>query len=151
MTDHRPIDLSELLGTELVAHGDGADVPGKVRVDGPPVVVAPKAALALGLVIHELATNALKYGALAQPEGRLSVRWELDDEGPQRRIRLEWRESGVAMAEGGGPARKGYGRELIERALPYELGAKTNLEFGSDGVCCVLMVPAAESEGITHG
>jgi two-component sensor histidine kinase len=77
------------------------------------------------------------------------VTWRLEDggDGQVRRVVLDWRESGVAMPGGGPPARKGYGSELIERALPYQLGAETRLEFGMDGVRCRITVPVARERG----
>jgi two-component sensor histidine kinase len=105
------------------------------------VALPPTAAQALGLAIHELATNAVKYGALAQPTGKLEVTWELKARKPTAEVALQWRESGVSMPAVGPPRRKGYGSELIERALPYQLSAKTQLEFGSDGVRCAIVVP----------
>jgi two-component sensor histidine kinase len=90
-----------------------------------------------------LATNAVKYGALAQPTGRLEVTWELRVKKPTAEISLEWRESGVSMPPAESPKRKGYGSELIERALPYQLSAKTRLEFGPDGVHCAILVPVS--------
>ena len=91
------------------------------------------------MAIHELATNASKYGALAQPSGKLVVSWDLK-EGPVPHVLLEWIEKGVAMPTDPTPRRKGYGTELIQRALPYQLGADTNLEFGRDGVRCSIKV-----------
>ena len=72
------------------------------------------------------------------PTGRLQVRWDLKDKKPTPEVALKWRESGVSLA---GPKRKGYGRELIEHALPYQLNAKTQLEFSPDGVRCEIVVP----------
>lgn len=150
--DHGDIDLRTLTEAELEAHGDGALGSGRITVEGPPVALPPAAAQALGLAVHELATNALKYGALAQPSGRLTVSWNVEDDGPQRRVALEWRESGVSMPEGGRPKRKGYGSELIERALPYQLRAKTRLEFGADGVRCTVIAPiGGKGGGNGHG
>ena len=139
--DHGDIDLRTLAQAELEAHGDGALGSGKITIEGPPVELPPAAAQALGLALHELATNALKYGALAQPSGSLSVRWNVEEDGPKRRVALEWCESGVRIPDGGRPRRRGYGSELIERALPYQLRAKTKLEFGSDGVRCTVIAP----------
>ena len=97
---------------------------------------------ALGL--HELATNAVKYGALSRPEGRLLVRWSLVN-GPTGdwRLRVEWHESGVPVSSpsDGSPLRQGYGRELIERALPYQLGAETSYELTPEGVRCTITLP----------
>ncbi|MEG3164788.1 HWE histidine kinase domain-containing protein [Sphingomonas sp. PB2P19] len=105
----------------------------------------------LALAIHELLTNAVKYGALAIPTAHLDVSWELlaKDEA-ERRLLITWKESGVPMAEAGSePPRGGYGRELIERALPYQLGAKTGYRFAEDGVHCTIemMVPSAVNTG----
>jgi PAS domain S-box-containing protein len=144
-TDYQAIDLAELVWAELTAHGDGSAMPGKVRVEGSPVAVSAGSAQALALALHELATNAVKYGALAQPAGKIAVTWGIVEDGASRRIQLEWRESGVAMPEGGRPARKGYGTELIERALPYQLKTKTKLEFGPEGVLCDIVVSAGEN------
>lgn len=150
--DHGAIDLRELIELELTAHGDGGVEPGKVTIDGPPAMLPPSSAQTFALAIHELATNALKYGALSQPAGRLDILWGLEGaNGSKRRAVLDWRESGVQMPDGSGrPARKGYGSELIERALPYQLNAKTCLEFGPDGVRCRIATEI-ESHGAVDG
>jgi two-component sensor histidine kinase len=72
------------------------------------------------LAIHELATNAAKYGALSQQSGKLRVIWNLRKNDKDNFVKLEWRETGVSLPSGM-PVRRGYGRELIERALPYQL------------------------------
>lgn len=143
------IDLHALVTAELAAHSEADVSSDKIKVDGPPVALPPTAAQALGLALHELATNAVKYGALAQPTGKLEVTWELKAKRPTPEVALEWRESGVRMGSVGSPKRKGYGSELIERALPYQLSAKTQLEFGPDGVHCAILVPVS-TESI-HG
>jgi PAS domain S-box-containing protein len=135
------IDLHSLVTAELAAHSEDDLASSKIKVGGPAVALPPTAAQALGLALHELATNAVKYGALAQPTGKLEVTWELKAEKPTPEIVLEWRESGVSMPASGSLKRKGYGSELIERALPYQLRAKTQLEFGPDGVRCAILVP----------
>ena len=140
--DHQDIDLRTLLEAELVAHGDGALRDGRVTMEGPAAALPAISAQAMGLALHELATNAVKYGALAQPGGRLSVTWRLE-EGAQPRVGLEWRESGVTMPAPDGPRRRGYGTELIERALPYQLRATAVLQFGQDGVRCAITVPVS--------
>jgi two-component sensor histidine kinase len=139
-TDHQALDLGTLVEAELAAHADGRGA-NKVQIEGPPAVVSAGAAQALTLALHELATNAVKYGALGQPSGRLSVRWRTEGV-DAKRIVLDWRESGVVMPAGA-PRRKGYGSELIERALPYQLQADTRLQFGPDGVHCHISVPVA--------
>ena len=150
-TDYDAVELRPLIEAELAAHGDGqAD---KVQVEGPPVTLPAPAAQALALALHELATNAVKYGAIGKPSGRLSVTWQVgDDENGTSRVTLEWHESGVEMPEGSQPRRKGYGMELIQRALPYQLNAKTDLQFGAHGVRCLIAVPVTtRHEGASHG
>ena len=105
-------------------------------LDLPGPIVQP-----LALALHELSTNAVKYGAFAQPAGRLSVVWAVERRAGEPRLMLDWRERGVSMPEQ--PRRQGYGRELIERALPYQLRAETRLLFTPDGVHCTLGVPIA--------
>jgi two-component sensor histidine kinase len=120
--------------------------PDRIKVDGPPVALPATSAQALGLGVHELATNAVKYGALAHPQGHLSITWVLGEDRERPEVTLEWRETGVPMPTTN-PTRKGYGRELIERALPYQLSAKTELTFTPEGVRCVLIVPVRASAG----
>jgi two-component sensor histidine kinase len=137
-TDHGPIDLKQIVEAELEAHGANATA----EVSGPTVDLAPNAAQALALALHELATNAVKYGALHKPAGKLSIKWNLRHDEGDPRVIFEWRETGVAMPNV--PAagrRKGYGTELIERALPYQLNALTCLDFTQDGVRCTVELP----------
>lgn len=139
--DQRELDLRTLIEAEIAAHGDGDE--GKVEIDGPPASLPATSAQIFALALHELATNAVKYGAFHQPDGRLSVRWALEKDQGDQLVVLDWVESGVVMPETAAPRRKGYGSELIQRALPYTLKAKTNLEFGPDGICCRISVPAS--------
>jgi PAS domain S-box-containing protein len=137
--DHQDIDVRDLVESELSAHDEGD---GRMHIKGPSAPLPANSAQALALAIHELATNAVKYGALHQPGGQLSVAWTTEEDKGQRLVVLDWIESGVTMPEAGTPRRKGYGSELIERALPYTLKAKTRLEFGPDGVRCRIATPA---------
>ncbi|HEX8509401.1 MAG TPA: PAS domain S-box protein [Propionibacteriaceae bacterium] len=146
--DFGDVSLRALIEAELVAHGDGATHTDKIQTHGPDVVLAPTAAQALALGIHELATNAMKYGALAQPSGKLTVNWSLARQGRHDVAIIDWRESGVSMPEREPGARKGYGTELITKALPYQLKAKTELTYGPDGVRCTIAVPVKEA---AHG
>ena len=148
--EHQDVDLREIVEAELAAHGDGKLGTDKVSVAGPSVPLPATSAQAVALALHELATNAVKHGALAQLAGRLDVSWQMDQE-PEPRIALQWRESGVTMPQGGRPARRGYGTELIERALRYQLKAKTKLEFGEDGVRCSIEVPTVALRQAPHG
>lgn len=136
---HRGIDLATLVAEELQAAAAHEDE--QVTVEGPPVSVGFRAAEKIGLAVHELATNALKYGALAEPEGTVEVRWRIDSEREPALV-LDWTERGVA-----GPVvrlRDGFGSELIERALPYELAATTILAFEPGGARCTMRFPLAK-------
>jgi len=143
--DYGNVDLRDLLAAELHAHDGSHMSSGRVVLDGPAVPLSSSAAQALGLALHELVTNAAKYGALVEPDGRLSVHWQLGrtTEGRQT-AHVEWKESGVALGGSNGSDRRfGYGRQLIERALPYQLGAETALVFEPDGVRCTINIEVA--------
>jgi two-component system CheB/CheR fusion protein len=134
------LELKQLVLDELGAHGETES--GRVAdVDGPPIRLQPKTAETLALVLHELATNALKYGALASKDGRISVRWTVEDGGDNRRLRLTWTESGVQMPK---QTRRGFGSELIEKTLAYDLGAETQLRFEPSGVRCTIALPLTD-------
>lgn len=135
-TPEGAIDLEEMVREELLAHGVGEN--DQIAVWGPRVRLRFKAAEALGLAIHELATNAAKYGALSAPDGALDVRWSVEN----GQLRWRWAETGVKIKEM--PERRGFGRELIEQGLPYELRAATALSFTPDGVCCTIDVPLSD-------
>jgi PAS domain S-box-containing protein len=154
------VSFDQLLHGELSAHVslDSPEHGGRVSTEGPEGVPLKSATVqTLALALHELTTNAVKYGALAQQDGRLHVAWQVvGAAGGEKRLQVDWRESGVAdMPQTGAPARGGgYGRELIERALPHQLGAKTTYALGADGVHCTIEVaipaPEAPREN-THG
>lgn len=133
------VDLENLIRDELLSVGAG-DGPSLV-IEGPDVALPPEAAESIGLAIHELITNALKYGALKVRGATLEIRWTVNmDCGGVRRLDLTWTERGVpAIALK--PAREGFGSELIKEALPYRLGAETSLIFRGGGVCCSISMP----------
>jgi two-component system CheB/CheR fusion protein len=132
------VQLGEVVQDELAA--SLAEDGGQVEIGGPPVLLKDKAAEAFALAIHELATNALKYGALSTPTGRLSVHWRIMNTSGGGRLALEWRERGMQLPETR-PSRTGFGRRLIERGLPYDLEAVTSLEFTPEGVRCTVELP----------
>jgi two-component system CheB/CheR fusion protein len=135
------VDLAELVHEELVGHV--AHYNGQVDVHGPEIKLRAKPAETLSLAIHELTTNAVKYGALATRTGHIKVLWQVDQAGGNPRLKFEWHESGVPVMDQE-PTHKGFGRELIERGLPYELKANTALEFRQGGVRCVIEVPLTD-------
>jgi PAS domain S-box-containing protein len=129
--------LEELVLQEVVAQG--GQLRDQVMIEGPPVMLADKMAETMGLALHELTTNALKFGALSVANGRVRVAWDLviDPAEPTQpgRLRLMWEETGVKITTPE-PARRGFGCEMIERGLPYELGARTKLQFRPRGLRC---------------
>ncbi|MGI3776659.1 MAG: HWE histidine kinase domain-containing protein [Janthinobacterium lividum] len=136
--------LQSLLLEELLAHA--MEEGEQVSLDGPPLPLRGKAAEMLALALHELTVNAIKFGALSTPGGRVSVRWgvETAPSGEGRVLRLAWRETGAGVADApAGPG--GFGTEMIERTLAYELGATTALGFGPDGAWCDIAVPLTDA------
>jgi two-component system CheB/CheR fusion protein len=111
-----------------------------VRIEGPAMHIRPKAALLLCMVLHELATNAAKYGALSDC-GVVNVTWSFvnDDPDAKARLRFEWAESDGPPCSP--PEHKGFGSTMIERGVPYELDGEVELRYPRDGVNCVLMLP----------
>src|SRR5690606_24712705 len=122
-------DLRALIELTLDAHR--VDRPEAVQIEGPPVRLSPKQGLALGLALHELATNAAKYGALSTGAGRIRVIWELERRDGQRHVRLDWQE--LDGPEVRPPTRHGFGTSLIKRSFEYELDGSADLSFASDG------------------
>jgi two-component sensor histidine kinase len=141
------VTFDELIETEISAHSIRMGEDGPVTLDGPKGVrLRSSTVQTLAMVLHELIANAFKYGALKQPNGRLAVRWSLETVGEGRKpwLHLDWKESGVVMPPS--PHRTGQGRELIERALPYQCGARTKFAMEADGVHCTISLPASEHE-----
>ena len=99
----------------------------------------PKAAVALGMAFHELATNAVKYGALSTPAGHVALRLRLDDQPSDRRLMIEWTESGgPAVVK---PDRQGFGSRLLERGLAGELAGRVRLDYHPTGLSCRMDLP----------
>jgi PAS domain S-box-containing protein len=113
----------------------------RVAVTGEQLQLTPKAGLSLSLVLHELMTNALKYGALSVAEGRIEIAWSVE----RHRLRLVWQESGGPAVAA--PARRGFGTTLIERAAVRDLGGKASLLFAAPGLRCELECPLARIAG----
>lgn len=108
-----------------------------ISLDGPDLALAPKTALALSLAVHELATNAAKYGSLSVNSGRVAIRWRVDDLGG---LDLLWQESGGPPVSP--PKQRGFGSKMIERALAMETGGRPTLVFDPGGVRCRITLPA---------
>lgn len=130
-------ELEDLVRAELTAN---AVRESQFDITGPPLRLATRAAETMGLTLHELTTNALKFGALAAPDGHIAVSWSVEDS--PARLRWRWIESGVSVLQVA--QRRGFGRELIERVLPYELGATTIFTIAPGGVHCEIDLPLNE-------
>src|SRR5262249_7607424 len=120
------VQFEALLGAELRAYAQ--ESPDRVSLEGPALAFKPQQALALGLVVHELATNAAKYGALSSTQGRIAVTWSA---GP-REIAIRWRESGGPKI--GAPERRGFGTQLVERQVRSALGGAVSFDFAPAGL-----------------
>ncbi len=137
------VDLEILVREELLAQAASED---HVTVAGPAVELAPKAAEVLTLAVHELATNAMKYGALSG-FGELAIDWQIERREGIRWLCFKWVESGVRIASST-PPRSGFGTELITRRVPYELDGRAEAQLRPGGLHCVLEFPLVEGASI---
>lgn len=135
--------LREVIESEVSAqaHGDG-----QFELVGPDVQLSPKAVEVLTLAFHELATNALKYGALSVVEGQLRVEWTPFDKGGRTWLAINWTEEGAPSR--GSVTRRGFGIDLIEGKIPYELGGTSRLQIVPGGAHCRLEFPLKDGESI---
>jgi two-component system CheB/CheR fusion protein len=136
-------DLETLIKSELMPHVGGDR---KLLLSGPPVLLHPQSAEVLALAIHELTTNAIKYGALSSAKGKVDVSWHTYDQEGKTWLRLEWQEDGVTGATPEKPA--GFGTELVTRRIPYELRGKADLEMTERGIRCVIEFPLEEGKSV---
>ena len=138
------VDLEMMVREELLAQ---ASQFAQVDVEGPDVTLSPKAAEILTLAVHELATNAIKYGALSASKGVVTVRWEVQPRDGERWLILRWTESGVGVAAAA-PRREGFGSELIQRRVPYELEGHGLIEFLPGGVRATVSFPLRGGDSV---
>jgi two-component sensor histidine kinase len=129
--------LADVVNRTLALHVAGA--PERMVVSGPAIHLNPNAAVTLNLAFHELATNAVRYGSLSNPTGRVSVTWTIDRRTDPTAVEIEWRESGGPVVAA--PARRGFGSRLIERGLAHELGGDCRLLFQPQGLECHIRLP----------
>jgi two-component sensor histidine kinase len=140
------VTFDELIEAELAAQSANGGDSGRITLDGPKGVGLPSGTVqTLAMAMHELTTNAVKYGALKQPNGHLTIRWrqEPSEETGERCLHIDWKESGVEVPTSVGGT--GQGRELIERALPYQFDARTTFALEADGVHCAISLPMAST------
>jgi two-component sensor histidine kinase len=132
----RGVELTGLVRHQLAPYATEANT----TISGPNVMLTAAATQAVAMVLHELVTNAAKYGALSRPEGRVWVNWKRRS-GADARLTITWRELGgppIIM-----PTKAGYGTNLIRNLIPHELGGTVELVFGPDGVNCDIEIPLA--------
>lgn len=130
--------IKQVIEGALAPHRSGQD---RIEVSGPELLLQPKPALALALAVHELATNAVKYGALSKDGGRVRVNWSTGIKDGIPGFQFDWTEAGgppVVMPE---PSQMGFGTRLIERMLKNDLGGEVRLNFAPDGVTCEVRAP----------
>jgi two-component sensor histidine kinase len=134
---HAGPELEDLIRSEMTA---SAARENQFQLSGPSIHLTAKAAQSLALAVHELTTNALKFGALSSSDGHIEVSWRVDESAPMTpRLQLGWTERGVAIVPNN--PRRGFGHELIARVLPYELDATTAITFAQGGIRCTIDLP----------
>ena len=131
------VDLELLVRDELLAQAASHE---RCDIGGPDVVLPARVANVLAFALHELATNATKFGALSVPDGRVQVSWRTDIESGEGWLHLVWEETGVPIAAVA-PRRVGFGTEMIERRIAYESRGRGGLEFQPGGVRCTIDIP----------
>ncbi|MCJ2081129.1 GAF domain-containing protein [Methylobacterium sp. J-090] len=126
----------------LQVHEDGRD---RFRIGGPEIEIGADRAVSLALMLHELATNAAKYGALSNAAGHVDLTWAILDPEAEPRLRLAWIEVGGPPVTP--PTRKGFGSRFIERGLASQVGGSLSLEYRPEGVACILVAPLSAFAG----
>ena len=132
--------LRQLIGEALQPFA-GA-VSDRIELKGEDVRFPPKATLALSVVFNELGTNALKYGALSNTEGKVRIEWNTRDAPTGKHLVLKWQEAGGPLVKP--PSHKGFGSYAIERGLTHELGAEVQLDYRPEGVVCTIDIPVPD-------
>jgi len=127
--------LEELAQITLDIKGANAD---SISIGGPEIFLSPKQAVSIGMALHELCTNARKYGALSTDEGQVGVNWWTTDDA-RRQLRIRWQESGGPVVSP--PTRRGFGSALLERTLAHDLDGEVKIDFNPGGLLCSITIP----------
>jgi PAS domain S-box-containing protein len=135
------VDFEVMLKNELDPFADGSGM--RVAMSGPPVEISSRTAVPLGMALHELTTNAAKYGALSMFGGKVEVTWRIITEATKRSLEFDWIESGGPAVTP--PARKGFGDQLIEVVLPRQVHATTKVDYHADGLRVRVQLPLADA------
>jgi two-component sensor histidine kinase len=136
------VSLAEIARREFAPYA--AD---NVEIDGPSVTLKAEVAQAMAMVLHELTTNAAKYGAFSNRNGRVSLRWRRLRNGSGNRLAIDWQEIGGPPVRA--PSQTSYGTQIVRELIPFELGGTVELAFASDGVRCRMEIPAEWTEEAT--
>lgn len=131
--------IADLLRAELVPYGEAGEA---VVLDGPEVALGGSTAQTMGMAIHELSTNAVKYGALSCPDASIRVTWSVDREPGM--LCIDWAETGFAATP---PAKRGFGTTIIERLVPMDTGGKVERRFDGDGHFVRFLIPLEKLAG----
>jgi len=129
------VNIADLVHSQLAPYATTANT----TIGGPDVTLTPTVTQAVAMALHELVTNAVKYGALSSPSGHVAVNWHQPVDAESGRVKIEWRESGGPPVVK--PTKTGYGTSLIREMIPHELGGAVDLAFLTEGVCCQIDVP----------
>ncbi len=134
--DWRDASLRDIVDTELgpFDHRD------RIEISGPEVRLSAKHALTLTLTLHELATNAAKYGAIAAPDGLLKVSWVVSEDDVEKRLAIKWSESGVPL-KGRPKVKESFGTRLIRNSVVHDLRGVADHHLTDDGLRCIISVP----------
>jgi PAS domain S-box-containing protein len=134
------VPLAELVRSQLAPYLDRGG--SQIAVDGPNVMLRPEAAQSLGLALHELAINAVKFGALSTPSGRISIAWAWKAGGEPAAVEIVWAETGGPTVST--PVHRGFGSLVVERTLARALEAGVELSFDATGVRCRILIPVTQ-------
>jgi two-component sensor histidine kinase len=136
------VPVREMVDAQLGFLGESIS---QVDREGPEILLAPGAAESLAMAIHEMATNALKFGALSVPSGRVEIAWGIEGDGDERQFRISWRERGGPEVKP--PKSTGFGSRIIKDVPSAKLRGEAKLEFASEGFCWRFSCPARNVGG----
>jgi two-component system, chemotaxis family, CheB/CheR fusion protein len=139
-------NLQDIVSDTVEPHSGGEN---RFRIEGPHLWLAPSTALSFAMALHELATNAAKYGALSSEDGQISITWQLVGDGKDRRLSLRWAETGGPPVIP--PTHKGFGSRLVQRVLAAELGGKVSVAYETSGVVCTIDAPMPDDNKRSNG
>ncbi len=126
------------------AEATAGDLISRFDLSGPDLTLPPQTSVSLAMIVHELCTNAIKYGALSNDDGKVTIRWEVLQDGETKILALTWRESGGPPVQK--PDRKGFGTRLIDRGLSTDKGSKSEIRFDSTGLVCMIETQIGEDD-----